>query len=74
MTIATLDWSRLAAVESVPDGFSDSWVFRDTRMPVAPVFADIEAGLNIGEMMPPVRMTTAGVSRFARGSADRGPA
>jgi CheY-like chemotaxis protein len=33
--MATLDWSQCPAVESVADWRSGTWVFKDTRMPVA---------------------------------------
>ena len=49
--MAILDWSRCPAVESVPGRVSGAWVFRDTRMPVAIVFENIEAGLSIEEVM-----------------------
>ena len=44
MAAATLDWSQCPAVESVPDRRSGAWVFRDTRMPVATVFLNLEVG------------------------------
>ena len=40
--VATLDWSQCAAVESVPDRVSGSWVFRGTRLPVATVIENLE--------------------------------
>jgi uncharacterized protein (DUF433 family) len=46
-----LDWSRCAAAESVPGKVSGAWVFRDTRMPVAAVFENLEDGLTIGQIM-----------------------
>ncbi len=36
--MATLDWSRCTAVESIPGKVSGAWVFKDTRMPVSTVF------------------------------------
>ena len=47
----TLDWSRCAAVESVPGRLSGAWVFRDTRMPVSAVFENLEAGATIDEII-----------------------
>ena len=47
--MATLDWSQCPAVESVPDRRSGAWVFRDTRMPVATVFENLEVGSSIEE-------------------------
>ena len=40
--MATLDWSQCPAVESIPDKVSGAWVFKDTRMPVATVFENLE--------------------------------
>lgn len=48
--MATLDWSQCSAVESVPDRRSGAWVFKDTRMPVATVFENLE-DLSIEEVM-----------------------
>ena len=47
----SLDWSRCSAVESVPGRVSGAWVFRGTRMPVATVFENLEAGASIEEIM-----------------------
>jgi uncharacterized protein (DUF433 family) len=49
--MATLDWSQCPAVESVPGKVSGAWVFKDTRMPVATVFENLEAGLTVEEVM-----------------------
>ena len=49
--MAVLDWSQCPAVESVPDRRSGAWVFKNTRMPVATVFANLEAGLTVEEIM-----------------------
>jgi uncharacterized protein (DUF433 family) len=38
-------------VESVPGKVSGAWVFKDTRMPVATVFKNLEAGLTVEEVM-----------------------
>jgi len=46
----TLDWSKCAAVESVPGKVSGAWVFRGTRIPVAAVFENLEDGLTIDEV------------------------
>lgn len=42
--MAPLDWSQCPVVESVPGKVSGAWVFRGTRMPVATVFENLEAG------------------------------
>lgn len=46
-----LDWSACPAVESVPGKVSGAWVFRGTRLPVATIFENLEAGLTIEEIM-----------------------
>jgi uncharacterized protein (DUF433 family) len=49
--MATLDWSQCPAVESIPGKVSGAWVFRGTRMPVATVFENLEAGASIDEII-----------------------
>ena len=49
--MAALDWSQCPAVESIPGKVSGAWVFKDTRMPVATVFENLEAGLTVEEVM-----------------------
>jgi uncharacterized protein (DUF433 family) len=49
--MAMLDWSECQAVESIPGKVSGAWVFRGTRMPVATVFENLEAGATIEEIM-----------------------
>jgi uncharacterized protein (DUF433 family) len=46
-----LDWAQCAAVESVPEKLSGAWVFRGTRLPVAAVFANLEDGLTVDEIV-----------------------
>jgi uncharacterized protein (DUF433 family) len=46
-----LDWSECPAVESIPGKVGGAWVFRGTRMPVATVFENLEAGASIEEIM-----------------------
>jgi uncharacterized protein (DUF433 family) len=48
--MASLDWSQCSAVESVPGKVSGAWVFKDTRMPVAAVFENLEDGVTIDEL------------------------
>jgi uncharacterized protein (DUF433 family) len=45
-----LDWSQCPAVESIPGKVSGAWVFRGTRMPVATVFENLEAGASIEDI------------------------
>jgi uncharacterized protein (DUF433 family) len=49
--MAALDWSQCPAVESVPGKVSGAWVFRETRMPVATVFAGLERGMSIDDLL-----------------------
>jgi len=49
--MAALDWSQCPAVESIPGKVSGAWVFKDTRMPVATVFENLESGATIDEIM-----------------------
>jgi len=49
--MANLDWSQCTAVESVPGRVGGAWVFKNTRMPVATVFQNLEAGLTVEEVM-----------------------
>ena len=46
-----LDWSQCPAVESIPGKVSGVWVFKDTRMPVATAFVNLEAGMTVEEVM-----------------------
>ncbi len=48
--MAFLDWSQCLAVESVPGKVSGAWVFRDTRLPVATVFENLE-DMTVEEVM-----------------------
>ena len=47
----SLDWSQCPAVESIPGKVSGAWVFKGTRMPVATIFENLEAGANVEEIM-----------------------
>ena len=49
--MANLDWSQCSAVESIPGKVSGAWVLKGTRMPVAAIFENIEAGANIDDIM-----------------------
>jgi uncharacterized protein (DUF433 family) len=74
--MTTLDWSKCAAVESVPDRRSGAWVFRDTRMPVATVFENLEAGSSIDEIIEQFHVTREqiqAVLEFAARSLDAAP-
>jgi uncharacterized protein (DUF433 family) len=49
--MAPLDWSLYPAVESIPGKRSGAWVFKDTRMPVATVFENLESGATVDEIV-----------------------
>ena len=55
--MANLDWSQCPAVESVPGRRSGAWVFKNTRMPVATVFENLEAGSDIEEIIEQFHVT-----------------
>ena len=40
--MATLDWSKCPAVESIPGKRSGAWVFRGTRTPISTVFENLQ--------------------------------
>ena len=46
-----IDWSSCAAVERDPERVSGAWVFRNTRVPVAALFENLEDGVPIGEFI-----------------------
>jgi uncharacterized protein (DUF433 family) len=71
--MAALDWSQCSAVESVPGKVSGAWVFKGTRMPVATVFENLEAGLTVEEVMEEFGVTREQVNavlEFAARSLD----
>ena len=49
--MAILDWSQCEAVESVPGKVSGAWVLRGTRMPVATIFENLEAGASLDDIL-----------------------
>jgi uncharacterized protein (DUF433 family) len=74
--MATLDWSKCAAVESVPGKRSGAWVFRDTRTPVSVVFDNLEVGASIDEIMEWFHLSreqVVAVIEFAARSLDAPP-
>jgi uncharacterized protein (DUF433 family) len=76
--MASLDWSQCPAVESIPGKVSGAWVLRGTRMPVAAIFENIEAGANIDNIMEWFdgldREQVKAVIEFAARSLDKAPA
>ena len=76
MVPGTLDWSQCPAVESVPGRRSGAWVFKDTRMPVAAVFENLEAGSDVEEIIEQFHVTreqVQAVLKFAARSLDAPP-
>ncbi len=67
--MATLDWSQCPFVESVPDRRSGAWVFRNTRMPVATVFENLEAGSSIEEIIEQFHVTREQIQACCLNSA-----
>ena len=49
--MAILDWSQCPAVEQVAGKVGGAWVLRGTRMPVATVFENLEAGAGLDDLM-----------------------
>ena len=75
--MASLDWSQCPAVESVPGRRSGAWVFKNTRMPVATIFENLEAGSDIEEIIEQFHVTreqVQAVLEFAARSLDAPPA
>ena len=74
--MASLDWSQCPAVESIPDRRSGAWVFKDTRMPVATVFENLEVGSSIEEIIEQYDVTREQIQvvlEFAARSLDAPP-
>ncbi len=74
--MAALDGSQCPIVESVPGRLGGAWVFRNTRMPVSAVFANLEAGASIGDIIAQFDVTREQVNavlEFAARSLDAPP-
>ena len=50
METTAIDWSQCPAVESVPGKRSGAWVFKDTRMPIATVFENLQ-DMSVAELI-----------------------
>jgi len=65
-------------VESIPGKVSGAWVLRGTRMPVAAIFENIEAGANTDDILEWFegldREQVKAVIEFAARSLDKAPA
>ena len=74
--MASLNWSRCPAVESIPGKVSGAWVFRGTRMPVQTVFENLEAGMSVEEIAEVFDVTPEeekAVLRFSSESLAKSP-
>jgi uncharacterized protein (DUF433 family) len=49
--MAVLDWSECTAAEQVPGKVSGAWVLKGTRMPVATIFENLEAGASLDDIL-----------------------
>ncbi len=45
------DWETCPAVESVPGRLSGAWVFKDTRVPVSSLFANLAACATVEDFL-----------------------
>jgi uncharacterized protein (DUF433 family) len=54
--MATLDWSRCSAVESIPGKRSGAWVFNGTRTPLSTVFENIQ-DMSVDELVDEFGLT-----------------
>ncbi len=75
--MAALDWSQCPAVEQVPGKVSGAWVLRGTRMPVATIFENLEAGASLNDVLTWYegldRKQVQAVIEFAARSLDLAP-
>lgn len=46
-----MDWSSCPVVDRDPEKVSGSWIFRDTRVPVAALFENLEGGASIDDFL-----------------------
>jgi len=69
MATATIDWSQCPAVESVPGKRRGAWVFKDTRMPVATVFENLQ-DMSVDELVEEFGVTRERVEAVLQFVAD----
>jgi uncharacterized protein (DUF433 family) len=51
LTFAMLDWTECKSVERVPGRVSGAFVFKGTRLPVATLFENLEAGATVSDFL-----------------------
>jgi uncharacterized protein (DUF433 family) len=47
----SLEWSQCPEVERAPRKVSGVWVFRESRVPVAALFENLEAGATVNDFL-----------------------
>ena len=78
--MASLDWSKCPAVESVPGKVSGAWGLKGTRTPMSAIFENLEAGASLDDIMQWYGMTALIANKsklstqFAAFSLDKVPA
>jgi uncharacterized protein (DUF433 family) len=51
LTFAMLDWTECESVERVAGRVSGAFVFKGTRLPVATLFENLEAGATVSDFL-----------------------
>lgn len=46
-----LDWNQCPAVERIAGKVSGAWLFKDTRVPVAALFENLEDGATVNDFL-----------------------
>ena len=69
--MASMDWSKCAAVESIPGKVSGAWGFRGTRVPVSAILENVKCSSieEVLENFPVTREPVQVVLDFAAKSA-----
>ncbi len=70
--MASLDWSKCPAVESIPGKVSGAWVFKNTRMPVSIIFENLQ-DMSVSELIEEFGVTreqVQAVLQFAAHTAE----
>jgi uncharacterized protein (DUF433 family) len=70
--MSNFDWSKCAAVESIPGKVGGAWVFRGTRVPVSAIFENLKTS-SLGEVLETFNVTREQVQAvldFAAKSAE----
>ena len=69
-----IDWSTCEVVERDSERVSGAWAFRGTRVPVAALFENLEAGIQVGqfsELFPGVTLVQSRAVLEHAGRAER---